>query len=74
MVLKKTVGSLLFRVNGYSQTSPKRAGVFIEKVFSVKTGPLEPMDERKFQNLPLEFYHFVERESVKRAVKGIRYF
>ena len=74
LVLKKTVGSLLFRANRCSQTSPKCAGVFIEEVFSVKAGPLGPTDGRKFQNLPLEFYQFVKRKSVKRAFKQISYF
>ena len=67
MVLKRTVGSLLFRVNKFSQTSPKQAEVFIEKMFSVKAGPFEPTDGFKFQYLPLEFYPFVKRKSVKRA-------
>ena len=33
LVLKKTVVSLLFCVNRFSQTSPKCVGVSIEKVF-----------------------------------------
>ena len=74
MVLKRTVGSLLFRVNKFSQTSPKQAEVFVEKMFSVKAGPFEPTDGFKFQYLPLEFYPFVKRKSVKGAFKGISYF
>ena len=74
MALKKTVGSLIFCVDGFSQTSPECAKVFIEKVSSVKAGPLRLKNGRKFQFLPLRLLSHVKRKNVKRAFKRIATF
>ena len=68
LILKKTVDSLLF-----SQISTKCARDFIEKVSSVKAGPVGLTDGRKFQYVPSELYPFVKRMSVRRAFKRINF-
>ena len=72
LVLKKTVSSLLFCVNRFAQTSPKYAGVFIEKVFSVEAGTLGPTDGRKFQYLPLRLLSLYSKEECKKELATFR--
>ena len=56
-------------MNRFAQTSPKYAGVFIEKVFSVEAGPLGPTDGRKFQYLPLRLLSLYSKEECKKEFR-----